>query len=107
MDAGKIPKGIRAHQESNFFDHRNEPIFFRNASLKSVAGELENYYKIPVVDESGVKYKISLNLPATLTDVNAVADSLHKQGLKLSREKRKIQFLLVEDNSRRTNPNQR
>ncbi len=107
VDAGKIPKGIRAHQESNFFDHRNEPIFFRNASLKSVAGELENYYKIPVVDESGVKYKISLNLPATLTDVNAVADSLHKQGLKLSREKRKIQYLLVEDNSRRTNPNQR
>lgn len=106
LDTAKIPKGRRGvHAESNFLDHRNEPVFFRNTVLSTIAGQLEDYYKMPVIDDTGYNHKISLNLPANVSDIKAVTNSLEKQGLKISRGKRRIQYLVVEDSLPTTTSN--
>jgi thiol-disulfide isomerase/thioredoxin len=98
LDTAKIPKGIfGVHPESNYFDHRNAPVFFRNSPISNIIFRLEGVYGIPVIDATQYKQRVSLNFPTDLKDIKEVADSLEKQGLRLSREKRKIRYLVIED----------
>ncbi|MGZ3814324.1 MAG: TlpA family protein disulfide reductase [Mucilaginibacter sp.] len=107
LDTVKIPKGIfGVHPESNYFDHRDAPVFFRNTPMTEISFKLENVYKLPVINDTNYRNRISLNLPANLSDIKAVTDSLERQGIKLSKEKRRIRYLLIEDTLPQTASNQ-
>jgi len=99
-DISKITKGKdRVHSESNFEDHADKPIYFENTTAATVVSLLEEFYRIPVIDDSQYKGKICLSLPQNLNDLQAMADTLEKQGYRIAKEKRKIWFLVIEDAS--------
>lgn len=97
-DISKVTKGkAGVHSESNFEDHLDKPIYFENTTANAIVSLLEDFYRIPVIDDSKYKGKISLSLPQDLNDLPTMASTLQKQGFRISREKRKVWFLVIED----------
>jgi hypothetical protein len=97
-DTSKIIHGKKGvHGDTNILDHLNTPVFFRNESLSAIAAMLEQQYGIPVINETGFKGRLVLDLPADFHDFDAVSADFRKQGFSILRTKRKINFLLIKD----------
>ncbi|MFT4092666.1 MAG: TlpA disulfide reductase family protein [Niabella sp.] len=99
IDAKKItsfPKTLE--RETNLFDGTGLPIFFNNYPLPSLIHELDRIYNEPFIDETGLdKVPVKLSLPAQLRDSVKLQSSLLKQGLSLTKEKRKIPVVIISD----------
>lgn len=81
--------------ETNIDEVNNAPKFLNNLPVDYLRRELQEFYKIPFINETKLTDNIILTLPANLMDIAALTESLRKQGITLSREKRKVSFLTL------------
>ena len=75
------------------------PSFLRNQSLETLIAALNvnsQLTGLPVVDETGYKGKVDLNL-GTLSDLASLKKALHRHGLDLVEGDRMIRMLMVKD----------
>jgi thiol-disulfide isomerase/thioredoxin len=97
-DTSKVAHGKKGvHGDNNIFDHLNGPVIFRNESMTAVVTVLEQQTGALFVNESRVRGKINLDLPADLKNVSQLSTSFSNQGFRLTPMKRRITFLLVRD----------
>jgi thiol-disulfide isomerase/thioredoxin len=95
-DAKRIsiaPAELKA--ETNIDEVTNAPKYLNNLPVDYLRRELQEFYKIPFIDETKLKDNVILNLPANLMDEATLTESLRKQGIMLTREKRKISYLTL------------
>lgn len=95
---GKIKTGnFNKTRSTNIEDDLGLPIYLYNYPISFLRGILEDNYKTPVLDETGYKSNVWLDLPGDLKNTKLVAASLEKQGFTLTREIRFVQYLLIKD----------
>lgn len=80
-------------KELNLSEKTPIPKVSHGFRASDLANELEYILKLPVFDETGYIHPVKLDLPADITDIDALAASLKKQGFDLTRETRKVTFM--------------
>lgn len=95
-DSGKLVKSkTGARPESNIKEHTGAPVYFSGFDPGSITRRLEDFLKVPFINETGYSGSIEIILPAELKDESALSANLLRQGLLLRKEKRKITFLVI------------
>lgn len=92
----KLKKGS-GKSETNLDEQLGNPVFYNNLPLIGLVSTMEDVFKIPVIDETGYSGKVTLDLPPYLKDTDALAQSLYKQGLVLTKESRESEYLVITD----------
>lgn len=87
------PKEIGTNIEENL----GLPVYFNNRALSLLVGIIEDYNKIPVINETGSDPNVWLKLPGNLKDFAALSISLKKQGLLLTKEIRPVEYMVIKD----------
>lgn len=79
----------------------NKRKFISNQSVDEVAKYFEGTLKIPVINESKIKYNVDVNLPSNFDfkNLNEVVQSLTKAGFTVREEEREIEFAIIMDAS--------
>jgi len=90
-----FPKDTK--RETNLFEKSGLPIYFNNYEMSPLMKTLEEVYKIPFVDETGITVPVKLSLPGDLHDIQKLKTSLMEQGLYLTQEKKKIKVIILSD----------
>jgi thiol-disulfide isomerase/thioredoxin len=85
------------HPETNINDQTGAPVFFINSSIHAFMLKMEAIYRVPFIDETTGIERITLNLPSNISSEKALAESLFKQGFRLTKGKRKIKLLVIAD----------
>jgi thiol-disulfide isomerase/thioredoxin len=85
------------HPESNINEHTGALVYFTNSSLHAFMLKMEEIYQVPFIDETAGIERVTLNLPPDISSEKSLADSLYKQGFKLTKGKRKIKLLVIAD----------
>lgn len=99
-DSSKMVRAVGgAHPESNIIEQTGAPVYFLDFLIGSIARQIENYYRVPFIDETGFLSRVNIFLPANYKDEKALTGSLLKQGIKLKKGKRNIVFLVISDQS--------
>lgn len=99
-DTARISHGQKGiHGETNRLDHLNNPIFFHNTGMNSVASGLEQHFGQFFIDDSHYGKRINIELPPDLQNFGAVAEAFARQGFHITRARRKLTFLRVQDRS--------
>jgi len=96
-NTSKIRVGKTSQNGTNIGEHIGLPIYYYNRRLSSLCNELEYFYKIPVLNETGYRSNVWLDLPAEIMDTKEVAKSLAKQGFTLTKELRPIEYMVIKD----------
>lgn len=96
INPNKSPKKVLADikQEMNLGERINIPKYFHNYSIESLRNELQELYMIPFFDETGYKQNVSFDFPSNILDEKALVKSLERQGIILTREKRKVTYMV-------------
>lgn len=81
--------------ETNINETDNAPKYLKNMPSEDLRRELQELYKIPFIDETGLTSNIDLVLPADLKDETGLTKSLLRQGIRLTREKRKVWYMIL------------
>jgi thiol-disulfide isomerase/thioredoxin len=92
----KLKKGS-GKSETNIDERLGIPVFFNNYPLIVLVTAMADAFKIPVLDETGYSENVTLDLPPYLKDTDALAKSLYKQGLVLTKELRESEYLVITD----------
>jgi thiol-disulfide isomerase/thioredoxin len=71
--------------------------FIQDKPLITLTSFLNQLYQLPVVDETGIKGFLDLNLPADLTDITAMQEMLKKQGLMLHKTTGPLEYMVLTD----------
>jgi hypothetical protein len=66
-----------------------------NQPISVLAERLNQLLPIPVIDETAYTQNINLQLPAQLTDTDALNTALKMQGLQLTRQNRTMDFFVL------------
>lgn len=72
--------------------------YFKNAPLSLLIDYLNRKLPIYHLDETGYPGNLDLSLPAAIEDTGQLAESLSKQGIKVTVQKRKIQVFVITEN---------
>lgn len=86
--------------ETNIDEINKAPKYLNNLPIDYLRRELQEFYAIPFIDETKLTSNVVLTLPSNLMDVVALTESLRKQGITLSREKRKVSYLTLTEQLR-------
>ncbi|MBS1526459.1 MAG: TlpA family protein disulfide reductase, partial [Bacteroidetes bacterium] len=97
-------KDKKSPSESNISERLHMPVFFHVQSVDVICRQLEQFSNGIYVNESNFKDNINLTLPEDLDDFKAMAAAFASQGLRLTRQKRKISFLRITAQPELTNP---
>jgi thiol-disulfide isomerase/thioredoxin len=89
----KVPPGTL--REMNISEGNTLPKYMRDYGVESLRIELEEKCKVPFLNETEYPDNISVDLPADIRNPAELTRALRKQGLLLSREIRKVKFLLL------------
>jgi thiol-disulfide isomerase/thioredoxin len=71
--------------------------FLRNYSVPQALSLLDRFCRIPVLDETGSLLQIDLDLPADLSDPDALSKALQKAGFDVSVQERLLKVTLIAD----------
>jgi thiol-disulfide isomerase/thioredoxin len=91
-----ITKG-QPERATNYYEHSGLPIYFHNSKMSEIVRAFEGYYKIPFIDETGYDGKLWLIMPVNQRDMAALAKSLEKQGVLLTKQIRELTYAVVTD----------
>ncbi|WP_457130186.1 TlpA family protein disulfide reductase [Mucilaginibacter sp. HD30] len=93
----KVDSGTK--REMNVSERNTLPKYMRNYEVESLRIELEEKYKVPFLNETEYADPISVDLPADITNAVELERLLRKQGFLLTREMRKVKYLLLSQQS--------
>lgn len=96
-DRKRMVQGGEGKTETNLYDSDSTQKYLTNYPLSGLISHLDRILPLPLIDETGYTGKISLILPADLTNLTLLQGYLEDQGLILIKKKKKIDFLIVED----------
>ena len=82
---------------TNIYDKLGLANYFYNKRVSELRMELEHQLKMPVLDETGYKNNIWVDLPADLTKIELLQQSFAKQGFDLSKKVRPVQYLVIKE----------
>lgn len=80
------------------------PNYLRHQPLHHLVGWLNYRWALPVVDESGYKLPVDLELPDSLEDVEAVRAALCRQGFELVPAERAMEVFVIKEAASRKLP---
>jgi thiol-disulfide isomerase/thioredoxin len=95
-DAGLIPPEATGERQNNLLKNDDRSKFMQNDWLSSLIEYLDDQPGMPpVFDESGITYRLNLDLGTRLTDLDSLNKALAKQGLQFKSEQRSIPMLIL------------
>ncbi|HEY5408364.1 MAG TPA: TlpA disulfide reductase family protein [Ginsengibacter sp.] len=84
--------------ETNIWDNDYMPKYMHNRQISELVRFLNRQISTPVIDETNCKKNISINgLPMDLTDISKLQIELKKHGFELIKEKRELEFFVLEE----------
>ena len=95
-DAGLFPPEASGERQNNLLKNDDRPKLMQNDWLSSLIEYLDDQPGMPpVFDESGITYRLNLDLGTSLTDLDSLNKALAKQGLQFKSEQRSIPMLIL------------
>jgi uncharacterized protein (TIGR03435 family) len=98
----KVAPGAKDHliqsssQGISFFDPKTQTLRYINASLDQVASAIEKAVGMPVVNETALTGRVTLDLKVDPKDISSLSDALEKDlGLTLMRAERPIETVTI------------
>ncbi|MBL1407515.1 TlpA family protein disulfide reductase [Sphingobacterium faecale] len=80
---------------TNLYEETGASIFYDNYPLQNLIKYLEEKYKIPFIDETGILANVRLELPGDIGNINELQESLKRFGLLLKKERRDIDVMVI------------
>lgn len=84
-------------EKKYMMDRSDNPKYIRNFPISELVKELNlKYFKIPLIDETGINKEINMDMPDTLTE-NNIIHALIKAGFEVTKEKREVEVAVIKD----------
>ncbi|RZK13504.1 MAG: hypothetical protein EOO43_17820 [Flavobacterium sp.] len=93
----KLKVGDIKNTDTNIEENLGLPVYYNNRPISLLVSILEDYNKVPVLNEIRRDPNVWLTLPGNLKDFHALANSLKKQGILLTKEIRPIKYMVIKD----------
>jgi hypothetical protein len=84
--------------ETNLYDDDPSPKYLHNYPISALIQHLNNYSRIPVIDETSFTENINIELPADPLNIPLLQAALKRYGFDLVEENREIDFYILSEN---------
>ncbi len=95
VDSTKIIKSHGGISDNNLHDQGIADKYINNESINSLVSFLNSKSPQPVVDMTGIKYRIDMVLPSDLSDWETLRKSLNRYGLEIRKEPVEMEVLVI------------
>ncbi|MHB8208614.1 TlpA family protein disulfide reductase [Mucilaginibacter sp.] len=97
ISGGRKTRGIPVHQKQEVLTFETEN-FIRNHQLEDLVSYINTKSQLPVIDNSGFTGTIRMNAEISDLSANEVLELLKKEGFTISRQTRRLCFLVLSEN---------
>lgn len=91
------PSAINSVSETNLYNKDTDPKYLRNYPIKELVAFLNTYLDTPVIDETGLTQRVTLELPSNPLDVKLLTEALKKYGILIMNENRDMDYYVLSE----------